>query len=708
MVAVDLLGAALTALALLSLGASGYLIARKVLGAGAADPLQLAVATLLAVIFEAELVALVLGKLGLLRIELALVPPLLVTAALWLDSRRRGEDAAAAVRLLLRRIWARAVEHPAMSLIAVHALAIEALRGLLRPPLSWDSVMYHLPIAATWLQEGRVAPVFGAWPMSLYGLQPAGGELWLWWWLAPSHSELYANLCGFVPAALLALATGGVARELGAARYWPLAGFLTLLAPVVLRFASTQYVDTLVGGAIVAAALFISRWLAQPRLGTALLAGAGLGMAASVKVFGLAYALALAGVALLFARGNWTVRARHALAAAAVATFPGTIFYVQSWLAGAGPLASACARDLVRLGMRFPNPLGAAMLLPELVRSGRLLDVFLGTSRAGSLELGIGPQALLLVPVLALPWLLPAASRTTATLVWSQVAAQLAVWLAVPFANGEQFLANLRYLDGALALGFAGVVALGERWGIALRWATGIVLALLVQDLLMVHAEMPRGVRVGVALVDVVAVALALSPRLRVVTWRHARWIAAGIVVAALAAAPFLARFRVRDRARAFRDDTTLHATPLRSFAGAWSWLDRHGRDGTVAVVAAPSTPFSYPAMGLRLRRRALYVNTSRADHRRAASYPGCDPRAELDSGAWIANLRRAGVRWIHVSHFAGSGFPPELAWAEARPDLFAVRYRDIANVVLELRSPGGTPWQDRSSMPARNGRSGG
>ena len=96
--------------------------------------------------------------------------------------------------------------------------------------------MYHLPIAATWLQEQRIAPVFGMRPMSFYGLQPAGGAVWLWWWLAPSHSEIYVNLAGFLPAALLALATGAVARELGARQAWPLAGFLILLAPVVLRF----------------------------------------------------------------------------------------------------------------------------------------------------------------------------------------------------------------------------------------------------------------------------------------------------------------------------------------------------------------------------------------------------------------------------------------------------------------------------------------
>ena len=57
----------------------------------------------------------------------------------------------------------------------------------------------------------------------------------------------------FPQTALLALAVGGVARELGARRSWPLAAYLTLLLPTVIRWAATQYVDILVGAGIAAA-----------------------------------------------------------------------------------------------------------------------------------------------------------------------------------------------------------------------------------------------------------------------------------------------------------------------------------------------------------------------------------------------------------------------------------------------------------------------
>lgn len=687
MPALDLLGAVLTAITCFFLATSGYLLARKALAASALDPLALAIATLLAAIFEAELIAIVLGKLGLLRIELALLVLVVVTVLLVLDGRRRREDATAEARLLLRRVWARAAEHPAMSLVAVHALAAEALRGLLRPPLSWDSVMYHLPIAATWLQEQRIAPVFGMRPMSFYGLQPAGGPVWLWWWLAPSHGEFYVNLAAFPHLALLALAAAGVGRELGARRHWPLAGFLALMAPVMLRAAATQYVDLLVGGTIVAGCFFALRWLRNAWLCESLFLGAACGVAASAKVLGLGYALALAGATVLLARGEWRRRVVQLLAAAAVAVIPAGVFYLQAWQAGAGPFAAACeGMNVVRAGSRFPGPFSVVVLWRDLLHDGNLITAFLGSSKPKSLELGIGPQALLMLAALLLPLLLRRGGWRPATLVWSQIAAQVFIFVTIPHANGQQFLANPRYLDGAFVLTFAGLVAVAERRSVRDGWLGAFALALLVQDLILLHAEMPFGVRIALAIVDVAAVALAISPALRALLHRRALPIAVAASAALmLIGAPLLGRWRVADRGRAFAEESTFHETTMRAFAGAWAWLDAHGGNGTVAVVESPADIFTYPAMGPHLERRVVYVNTNRADVRDAADYPGCDPRQELDPQAWLANLHRARVRWVHVGRFPGYPFPSELDWAAARPDLFALRYQDPGNAVLEL-----------------------
>src|SRR5262249_26124554 len=161
----------------------------------------------------------------------------------------------------------------------------------------------------TWLRDRNIAPVFGSIPLNYYGYAPANGSLWFWWWMAPSHSELYVNLASLPAWLLLALAVGGVARELGARRPRPLPAYLVALLPTVVRFAAPEYVDLLLAAVFLAGLLFAIRWLRDARWAYALLFGAGLGLAAGTKVLGVAYALAAAAAAVGLARELWRRRA---------------------------------------------------------------------------------------------------------------------------------------------------------------------------------------------------------------------------------------------------------------------------------------------------------------------------------------------------------------------------------------------------------------
>jgi 4-amino-4-deoxy-L-arabinose transferase-like glycosyltransferase len=687
----DFLGAGLTLLTLLFLSLNGYLLARTFLGRQAEeDPLALATAALLLATSEAVFLGLVLGAMGLLRVDVGLA--LLIGIALipLLRARRTGEDLWAPARILGRRTWARIREHPVLSLIAAHAVFAEGLRGLIRPPLSWDAIMYHLLITATWIQDQAITPVFGMHPTYFYGLQPSNGSVWLWWWMAPSHSELYANLAFFPQTVLLALAAGGIARELGARRHWPLAAVFTLLMPVVIRFTATQYVDAFVGAAFAAATFFALRWMREARWGYAVLAGAGMGLTAGAKVLGIPYALAL-GLAILLARREWSRRLPQVGAALLALVLLGGFFYARNAAMGAGPLAARCeGTPGAASGPAIPKipriNTVAWMIAHQEISLGTLSDVFLGVPRLGSEEIGVGPQILLLLPFLLLPWLLPKSeeARRPAFLVWSQVLIQLAVWATVPYGSSGHVFANVRYLDGALALMFAGVVAVGERFvpDPALR---ALALLFAIQDLLMLHTEMPRTVRVALALIDIGLVVVAVSPGVRGFARRRARELAVAGIAAALVAAPYLGRFRVKDRERAFRNEYTAHKTAAFLFAPGWAWLDENGEDGTVAVIGAPSNFFVYPAMGPHLERQAIYVNVNRRDSRKATDYPGCDPRVDPDSQAWLENLLKDGVRWVYLHRFPQIDFPMEADWVSQRPDLFALRYRNNTNIIVEF-----------------------
>jgi hypothetical protein len=775
----DIMGLALTLLALALLAAGGYLAALRLLGEEAGrDPLALAIASLLAAIAEAVGIGLLLGVLGLLRIELALAAQTLLVAVL--GRRRRpqvrggdapfpggrslqvaGGPASAAeaelwepARQLARRTWEQLRSYPGLSLLTVHAVGSEALRGLLRPPLSWDSLMYHLLLTATWLQEHNLAPVFGSYPVNDYGYVPANGSIWLWWWMAPSHSELYANLTSLPHWALLGLAAGGVARQLGARRHWPLATYLVLLTPTVARFAATQYVDILVGATLLAGFFFIVRWMERPRLADAALAGAGCGLACGAKLLGVPYAAALAAAAVLLVpwrNARWRVRVPQLAVSLLVSAALGSFFYVRNIALGAGPLALACEG---RLGEEAPAPRPAAgppaagraatpapaergsasapraappaalpaapapaaarpPILPSLPRrgsvvdlwpsSGRklLLDAFLGVTRPHSLELGLGPQTLvLLLAFVALPFGVAPDRRRAALLAASQIALELLFWLTVPWADKLNLFANVRYLIPAAGLAFAGGVAIAERRGVSDRWLRGIALALACQSLLQLHAEMPRGVRLAMAFVDLAAAAFAFSPGLRGLARRRAGAFAAAVLALALLGAPPLARFRAADRPRALALEWVAHASSANIFAGGWGWLDAHGGHGTVDVVGTPGTYFVYPAMGAFLERKAHYVNVNRANYRVAARYPDCNPRVDPSPQAWLDNVATGHVRWLLLCHYFEYDPPLESRWAAARPDRFALRYADRACLVYEFLPEGAAAASRQATSP--------
>jgi hypothetical protein len=733
----DVAGLALTLLTLVLLAAGGYLLALRLLGGEARrDLLALAIATLLLATVEALAIGLLLGICGLLRIELALPAQALLVAALALAARRpsgesggdpgRPPGAAAdppwePARQLGRRTWERLRVYPALALLTAHAVGSEALRGLLRPPLSWDSLMYHLWLTGTWLRRHDLAPVLGAYPLNVFGFFPGNGSIWLWWWMAPSHSELYANLAALPHWALLGLAVGGLARQLGAHRHWPLASFLVLLTPVAVRFAATEYVDLFMAATLLAGGFFAVRWMARPRLADAALAGAGCGLGCGAKLVGLPYAAALAAAVVLLAAagrrgGGRQLRLRVPQLAAALLAFAalGSFFYARNVALGAGPFALTCegregktvtppppptAGQTAPAAAATPGRAAApAHILPALPRPdsvadrwstiGRhqVLDAFLGVTRPHSSELGVGPQALvLLLAFLALPFGVAAGNRPAALVAASQIAGELLFWLLVPFAGNLHVFANIRYLVPAIGLAFAGGVAIAEHRGMSDRWLHGIALALCCQSLLQLRAAMPSGVRAAIAAADVGAAALVVSAGLRRLVRRHAGALAAAALALALALAPLLARFRVGDRPRALATEWTAHATSARLFAGGWSWLDAHGGDGDVDVVGFPGTYFSYPAMGPFLERQALYVNVNRANHPVASRYPDCNPRVEPSPGAWLANLTAAHVRWLLLYRYPEFPFPIEARWAAARPDRFAWRYEDSTSVIFEV-----------------------
>jgi hypothetical protein len=461
------------------------------------------------------------------------------------------------------------------------------------------------------------------------------------------------------------------------------------LLPVILRFATTQYVDVFLAASWLAALYFGIRWLREPGRDSAFLAGLGLGLAAGSKVHGLPFALALGASLVLFARSRWRERLPQLGLAVAASVAAGAYFFVRNLWIGVGllfPTTSPFGFARILCDHAASNPVGMGRFEEYTLLSrfgseiwlGGVVDAFLGTSFAWSQEMGVGPVFLpLLAAALAFPFLARSARRAS-WLCATQLALLTVFWVTVPTTEINNLYANVRYLDVGIAIAVAFAFALFDERGVPERWVDAAAVTAAVQAVLFVQTPASGGVRVAVSTALLALLALLLSERLRSLALRHARPLVLGAAALALCAgAPLLARFRAADRYRAFAEEYAAHRTPIPSFAEAWRWLDENAGSDRVATVAEVRN-WLYPPMGMRFQRDVRYVNYNAANHDRVTAYPNCNPRVDPDPEAWIANLERQEIRWLLASRDdSRRPFPVEARWAAARPERFVLRYSD-------------------------------
>lgn len=271
------------------------------------------------------------------------VPLWLLLVLVHVAFRRRRYD-----RLLrqdLSRLWALGSRplppRLAWALCAVMGVvALRASRGLVAPPLAWDSLTYHLLKAGRWVQNGawvsEAAP--DAW--SYYEYFPAGGDLLWAWAMLPVHSDALLGPAGVLVWLVCLLGGYGAAVSMRASRSDAVLTALAIAAmPSVVSFLTSGYVTTFVLAQFLLAFVFIPVVLDAGRLGHALLAAASLGMAAGAQVSALPL-LGLGMVAVCV--GVWRVRpARAAVGAVALSLVVcgvGLAGYFYTWIQTGSPL----------------------------------------------------------------------------------------------------------------------------------------------------------------------------------------------------------------------------------------------------------------------------------------------------------------------------------------------------------------------------------
>ena len=545
-----------------------------------------------------------------------------------------------------------------------------ALSATALPPTEIDSLTFHLPNVARWIQSGTFWRVDQFTPLLANGNYPHNGDVVFLSVVQPWWNDAFVSLVNPLFLAIAALAVYGLAGELGASRATAaLFGAVFASTPVVLFAAfEGQKTDTIMLAMLGAGLLFLLRHRRTDRRSDLVLAGLGLGLAFGTKwyaVSSVAVVLLVWAVASLAARRS----PRRVLADGAALTglvgLAGGFWLVRNLVESENPLFPVevrllgttifdAPRDFIRecAGYTIADYAGSPGVWTEYVLPGLRI-----TYELPGLLIGLGALAATALAV---------RGRAGLPLAGAACAALLALsYSLTPYTalgpKGEPVLlsANTRYLVPAL-LAAAPLAA----WAVARAGRARGALELLA--LVGVVEGVRHGLEVSAArvaawslLVLIAAAAAWLGRRLtRGPDGGRARAARAALVALALVLAAGLGHARQREH----NDDRYAGTDPT------IEWINRHAseghRIGLAGVWGAQSVSPVYPSFGPRLGNVVEFVGETVAGQLREYE----------DRARWVEAVRAGGYDLLLVGR---GGYPERCrlpgmlsdddAWARAQ-----------------------------------------
>ncbi len=514
--------------------------------------------------------------------------------------------------------------HPLIAVLVIvvaATVAYEAFIVVATPPTNWDSLVYHLPRAAQWLQHGSLGYVDAA-PTARINTFPPNGEIEILYTFALAHGDWLAAAPQLLAELILLVTIFGTARGLGFAR--SSAAFAALLFPtfsvVALESVSTQN-DLVVASFIAAAAMYVIR--REPR-GQAL-AGLALGLALGTKFTAIFALFPLALLAIVVLRRRALTLALWSLGA--FAAF-GAFGYVENLLETGTPLAATdlerfraepsvggIASTALRVFYRFFDLSGYGTVYPAAVVAlfVSLVVAMILRGRQKRTDWGGRDALLFAIPVLSPLWILLAALLMRGGFSVLHVSVNGSDWTATRFryrlnSMADEDISYFGPLGAALLVPLALIPTVNWLRGRrdAVRLVLGSTLFLFVIELAVVYkynAWIGRFMTLPCAL---------CAPLLAVAYSR--RWLAGGAVVVGVLSLTLAHSFNVNKPA-------ALGATPIWSMTRSETVsvssnmgprtskaIESALRGRTrIGAVLGPEDP-SFMLFGADLRRKVVYL----------------------------------------------------------------------------------------------------
>jgi hypothetical protein len=593
------------------------------------------------------------------------------------------------------------------------AVLLSLSRALLMPPLSWDSLSYHLTFAALWIKKGTLF-LFQAPDQIIENVYfPINGDIFTSWMILPFNSDLLVNTMNFPITLLGGIACYSIARELGLSRKQAsFAPALICFAPVIFDQITTQYVDNAVFAFCSVSALFALRYLRRGNVFDMLLSFVAAGILVGIKYSSIpitgiiVIALTLKTVSLQPSAGI-IKKGSFLLLGCFIICVLGGRQYIQNSIEGRNPLYP------------FPLNIGKLHLLDgsdKLQQVNEWVDEYEKNTGLDKLSLwereyrkflyekrSAGPKFLLflilaLISVIIRPRDPPKSEWYFLGLLWI-------VPVVIFYSNSPAsftrkaawIIGSTRFLSPAIALfTIQALVFLNrfDKYGTAISF---LLVAFVAWDIL--HSNITHLWEVEVLfpflilLVFVSGVILTFNRSRDSLFEKNAFFQAASStffkftsrkIIALMGIVVFVGGFYLLQE---YRDSTRydyfkfhydyVPINGIETLSNGWEFLDHPAEKKTIALAMDWNPPghrwFFYPLMGRWLQNDIVYIS---------AKYKGDVPAWQHrgvfrgdDFSVWLSNIERKKVNYVVVMQ----PWPPELKWMEELTDEFQLVFLDAS-----------------------------
>jgi hypothetical protein len=551
--------------------------------------------------------------------------------------------------------------------------AVQTANALGAGMSGFDTLWYHMPIAARFAQTGSVTgiPFTQADPFTAY--YPANSELVHALGIVALHGDLLSPLINLGWLGVAMLAAWCIGRPWGAQRLTLLAICVPLSVTVIGVTQPGQAFNDIVGLAVLLAAVaFLVNLVPGP--GSRWLIGLALGFAVGTKLtFIVPAAIIVVGMLVSARRGERTRALRLLLTAIVLSS---GWWYLRNLLVSGTPLGLRVTLGPIALpGASSVLAAGSQQTIVSQLRNLHLI----GSRFIPGLDDGLGPLwSVILVLCFAggfagLARRIPATLRVVAaTAVVSGVSYLLAPTGATDLAGSSQlFSENLRYAMPALVLGAVLVPVLVVRrrpaWAPLLGPLLALVAVLTQRERSLWPTQTGRHVVAAAAIVALGAAAAAI-PRLRRSPARL-RW-----PVAAVAALCVLGAIEVVQRH--YFDQR--YRTGVKSDPGLTA-IYRWAQGVAGARIALYGSVLQYPLYGAFDTNRLTYLGAHTA-------HGGYVPIGSCP--AWRAAIAAGGYGYVVVTPAPTVGIP--ISWSTGDAALAVVLHPTANDWVFRVADSGG------------------